>query len=208
MISTKKIAPSNASFGRELSALMDIHKEEKNIAIYQRDISPLHKTLHNLEDQSIECRAIGSITEITETLDTYFSDHLPKSKVLQNDIIDLLYRFQEVAKVDSFRIYFATIDNDMCRKFHTDINTLRLLCTYVGPGTLWLSDEIADQDPDQDFIHEEDIYQVETGNVLILKGALYPNAKAVMHRSPSIESKGSRRLLLRIDTNETLNHWI
>ena len=164
--------------------------------------------MHNLEDQSIECRAIGSITEITETLDTYFSDHLPKSKVLQNDIIDLLYRFQEVAKVDSFRIYFATIDNDMCRKFHTDINTLRLLCTYVGPGTLWLSDEIADQDPDQDFIHEEDIYQVETGNVLILKGALYPNAKAVMHRSPSIESKGSRRLLLRIDTNETLNHWI
>ena len=93
----------------------------------------------------------------------------------------------------------------MCRKFHTDVNDLRMLCTYVGQGTLWLPDEAVKNEEyrtrrDEIVIDEDLIQQALTGDVLILKGALYPEANAVIHRSPTIEETNERRLLLRIDT--------
>ena len=45
------------------------------------------------------------------------------------------------------------------------------------------------------------------GDIVILKGALYPESKAIIHRSPTIEETGKKRLLLRIDTNESVNFW-
>ena len=99
----------------------------------------------------------------------------------------------------------------MCRKFHTDVNDLRMLCTYLGPGTLWVPDEAIDLDASyargngKDIVIDlEKVEQVGTGDVVILKGALYPEANAILHRSPTIEENGEKRLLLRIDTYEAL----
>ena len=49
--------------------------------------------------------------------------------------------------------------------------------------------------------------QVPENGVVLLKGALYPKAgtRAIVHRSPTIEESGEKRLLLRIDTNDNLN---
>ena len=60
----------------------------------------------------------------------------------------------------------------MCRKFHTDINDLRLLCTYFGPGTLWIKDNdfISKKNNALDFkCDKENIQQVETGDISMLK---------------------------------------
>ena len=48
------------------------------------------------------------------------------------------------------------------------------------------------------------IQQADTGDVLILKGARYPKAKAIIHKSPNIEGTNQKRLLLRIDIDQTL----
>ena len=98
----------------------------------------------------------------------------------------------------------------MCRKFHTDINDLRLLCTYVGPGTLWLPDEAIDRNmltasTQELLIEEQHIQQVATGDVVLLKGALFENSNPILHRSPAIEASGATRFLLRIDTNQFSN---
>ena len=102
----------------------------------------------------------------------------------------------------------------MCRRFHTDLNYIRMLCTYSGPGTMWLSENnlnrkaLDDLDEnDSIVINQNDIKQVDTGSVVILKGALYPRegTKAAVHRSPNIEESQQKRLLLRIDTDELFN---
>ena len=82
----------------------------------------------------------------------------------------------------------------MCRKFHADYNQLRLLCTYLSQGTLWLTDNLQ-----KDILLKDDIQQLDTGDVAILKGELCPNAKPVFHGSPEIESSNEKRLLLRVD---------
>ncbi len=97
----------------------------------------------------------------------------------------------------------------MCQRFHTDFNYLRLLCTYKGPATLWLPEKGADRmahysgkDNDSIVKNSDLIQQANTGDVLVLKGGMYPNAKAIIHRSPPIQTQGQKRLLLRIDMEQ------
>jgi len=203
---------ANAVISDDRKDLQGIHLNSKNIAIYQRDIKFLSKELDQITEQSVECRASGTIKEISTALNTYFTNELPEHKILLDDILNLLGLFEQVTKSSSFRILLATVNTNMCRKFHTDINDLRLLCTYVGQGTCWLPDEAVNQKAlkpgsgNQEIVkNEEQIQQVRTGDVVLLKGALYPKANPILHRSPSIEKNGEKRLLLRIDTNEFLN---
>jgi hypothetical protein len=172
----------------------------------------LQQELKHLATKTFKYQSSGTVDEITVALETHFNNQLPEFRDLFEDTSFLLNQFKQVAKVTSFRLLLATVSTNMCRKFHTDINDLRLLCTYVGPGTLWLPDEIIDHEAvkakrNNIILDKSLIQQVETGNVVILKGALYPKANAVIHRSPTIEESNEKRLLLRIDTNEGANFW-
>lgn len=202
----------NAAIGSEVKVLQDIHLKSKNIAVYERDISVLEMDLRPLVKQVIECRAIGTLEEILFILETYFDKNLPKSHGLLEDIAGVLSLFARTTKASSFRLLLASVSTNMCSRFHTDINDLRLLCTYIGPGTLWVPDEAIDQEASRArrskkelVIDQQQIQQASTGDVVILKGALYPEANPILHQSPAIENTGENRLLLRIDTDEFLN---
>lgn len=204
----------NAVISDDANGLQDIHIKTKNIAIYHRQIQSLKTALDRVTEQSIEFRASGKKEEIIAALDIYFTKNFPEHRVLLDDTLNLLSLFKKVSNSSSFRFLLATINTNMCRKFHTDINNLRMLCTYAGPGTLWLPEEAVNNKAyriggdDKDVVLDQNlIQQVDTGDVVILKGALYPESKAIIHRSPTIEETGKKRLLLRIDTNESVNFW-
>ncbi len=127
---------ANASIGSEVKVLQDIHLKSKNIAIYERDITVLKQDLTPLVREVIECRAIGSTEEILHIVKDYFDKNLPKSQALFEDIAGVLSLFQRTTEASSFRLLLASVNSNMCSRFHTDINDLRLLCTYLGPGTL------------------------------------------------------------------------
>lgn len=184
-----------------------IHQNDVNIAIYNRDISYLSVEINYLLAKNIEYRASGDIDTILEGVKKTINPH--KCHLVIQDIHDLLKLFKEITSKNSFRLLLATVNSNMCRMFHTDMNSLRMLCTYIGPGTLWLKEDNINrralnsiQSKQSIAIEEERIQQVSTGSVAILKGALYPkeNTKAIVHRSPTIEESGKKRLLLRIDT--------
>ncbi|MEM8896966.1 MAG: DUF1826 domain-containing protein [Bacteroidota bacterium] len=203
---------ANAAIGENKEILKDIHLADKNIAIYQRDTQLLAEDLKQLSEQEVECRLSGSVEEILSCLESYFSNHFPDCTALFNDVSEHLVQFKELSQASAFRLLLTTVSTNMCRKFHTDVNDLRMLCTYIGPGTLWVPDEAIDLDDsyargngNEVVLDLEKVEQAGTGELIILKGALYPEANAIMHRSPTIEESGERRLLLRIDTQEALN---
>lgn len=205
---------ANAAIGSDENVLQDIHLASKNIAVYQRNVESLSKELElsQIAAQPIECRASGTVAEILAILNDYFGTHLSECPLLLNDISNYLRLFKKTTESSFFRLLLTVVSTNMCRKFHTDVNDLRLLCTYIGPGTLWLPDETVNfkalqrRGEYQEIVGDQgQIQQVRTGDVVILKGALYPDANPVLHRSPAIEKHGEKRLLLRIDTNEFLN---
>jgi len=205
MLSTA-IAYSNAVFCAQPNDLQHIHEAGKNIAILERDICNLNRELQSFIDCAIEFTFSGSIEEIESSLTQETELSANSYPLLYADIQWILQQFAATTKAASFRLHITTMSTDMCRKFHTDINDLRLLCTYVGPGTLWLPDEAIDQQAlnagtNELQIEPQHIQQATTGAVVLLKGALYENSNPILHRSPAVEESGEKRFLLRIDTN-------
>jgi len=203
---------SNAAIGTSPSILNEIHCKEKNIVILQREINHLEENLMICSKYDLKLSYRGSVSEIISELKNDFKTSFPSCLSVAEDISLLLKMFQEVSEADSFKLSLVTVNTDMCKKFHTDINDMRLLCTYVGQGTLWLPQEVLKTNKgftNTELQIEDDdlVQQTNTGDVVILKGALYPNPETnpVLHKSPTIESKGEKRLLLRIDTDKFLN---
>ena len=101
---TTKTTFANAAVGNSAQVLQAIHEQTKNIAIYQRENSPPAATLEHVVAQSIECRASGTIEEVTERLNIYFTDHLPEQKALLEDVLEQLALFGRLANTTSFRL--------------------------------------------------------------------------------------------------------
>jgi hypothetical protein len=203
----------NYAIGTSLTVLDSIHEVDTNIAIYKRNIVCLSDEIESLLSFDVDVKATGDLQAIEEVV----SEALDASKFgkIIADVKGLLQVFSNVAGAESYRLFLGTVNTNMCRKFHTDINDLRMLCTYIGPGTLWLKEDninrralVSSSSQDEDIVvNQNEIQQVEAGSALILKGAIYPKegTRAIVHRSPTVEESGERRLLLRIDTNEFLN---
>ncbi len=201
--------PNNLKTGINQNVLNLIHQKDINIAIYQRNINELEDEITKLLNRNIEFKYTGSLEGIEKELKSTLGSK--DFNLVIEDVLNLVQCFKQLSDSTESRILLATVNSNMCRKFHTDINTLRLLCTYQGPGTLWVSNEVADSDMfdnqtynSEIIIEESLINQVRTGHVAILKGALYEDGIPIMHRSPTIEETGDKRLLLRIDLNENL----
>lgn len=204
----------NAAISPQREVLNDIHLKSKNIAIFQRNMAHLRQKLLQIANQGIDCRANGTQEDILYTLKNYLDNRQIECLDVLSDIRQLVMLFQEVTQASTFRFLFATITTDMCSRFHTDINNLRLLCTYLGPGTLWLPNQainytaVKSRGSNEEMVTDQQlIQQLSPGDVCILKGALYPDANPVLHKSPPIEKNGEKRLLLRIDTNESSKLW-
>lgn len=192
--------PKNAIISHKPVDLKNIHLEDKNIAIYERDIEALQDEISELILNEIKFQEIAGVEELISRLRKKFKKiHIENSKLI-NDISKSLYLFQSITNSTSFRLLLKTITTDMCTKFHADVNTLRLLCTYAGPSTLWLQHAVGNQNGTIK-IDINNILEVGTGNIVILKGELYPNSTPVYHRSPAVEQNNETRLVLRIDIN-------
>ncbi|MEM9328705.1 MAG: DUF1826 domain-containing protein [Bacteroidota bacterium] len=198
----------NWAMGNTPNILQNVHQREVNIAIFNRDIVAFQGELDRLMDKDIELRASGPMEDVSSAITQ--AEALHDYPLIQEDLKALLQLFGAVTGASSFRLLLATVNSNMCSKFHTDINDLRMLCTYRGPGTLWLTEDNINRDA-LDCCDEEDcliidegrIQQAATGAVVILKGAIYPkeDTTPVLHRSPTIEESKESRLLLRLDTN-------
>lgn len=208
----EKVTVPHWDVGDTLTSLDAIHHKEVNIAIYKRDVSAFSSEIIGLLEQNVEFRSSGSIETILKEMINIPGQH-QYNGIIQ-DIKKLLRHFQKLTDANSFRLLLSTVNSNMCRRFHTDINDLRLLCTYSGPGTLWLTEDNVNRkaldtcgDNECIVLDENKVQQAPTGAIVILKGAIYPKegTAAVVHRSPTIEETGQKRLLLRIDTNEFLN---
>ena len=184
---TTDYAYKNAAIGKDEKVFQEIHLPFKNIAIYQRDLSALKEELNSLADKTIDYRVNGTVEEISGQFKQFFEEYLPECPALLADITHVLRLFEQTTKAANLRVLLATVESNMCRKFHTDVNDIRLLCTYIGPGTVWLPDEAvnyealkARKENDEIVLDQQHIQHVDTGDVVLLKGALYEGASPIL----------------------------
>lgn len=151
---------------------------------------------HQLPDGRVLVSEADLPAAITALLQSSGTPDGPMRDALQRDVLYLATVFLTTMATDTIDIRLEVIQHDACWRFHRDCVEARLLTTYRGPGTQWVSPgcsatAIAQQESYQGPLHEFPRYAVG-----LFKGSCAESATGIVHRSPPVAGTGTTRLLL------------
>jgi len=117
------------------------------------------------------------------------------------------------AAFDQYDLLQATIEHVSfvpCPRWHVDKVDVRLVCTFLGRGTLLVANQGVRRSPwgtrltvsNKGFNVDESVaFETSPGEAALMKGESWPGNKglAVVHRSPDDAGEYGRRLLFKLD---------
>ncbi|PVV11535.1 MAG: hypothetical protein B6D77_06740 [gamma proteobacterium symbiont of Ctena orbiculata] len=203
---------SHDKTGNQPDVLHQILYPGVNLCLWQRPAQEaVTRELSSLQASDLpDVRCISSLDafddDVARTLEQQGLDPLAFSH-WRNDLRRLADLYFKLSNDRQVTLRLVTTDEDDCRRYHVDRTHLRLLCTYRGPGTEWLTNEQVDRlaqgtgAPNEKIIRFGEPSRFEPFWVGILKGDAYPgNAGAgLVHRSPTIKCLGLTRVLFCLD---------
>lgn len=183
---------------------------------------PLPRRLSAPVAEALDEVAQGEVFEHSATLDAkqVSTDALLEPIVgpvarsfLEHDIASLAKAYGALLGRRHLHGQLAVVAHDACRKLHADNVTIRLLCTYAGPGTQWVPDDgvvrenlgrvdVSLEEANRSVLrHPDALRQCEAGDIILLKGEAFARNRGfgTVHRSPPIAARGLRRLVFKID---------
>lgn len=180
-------------------SLASIKKSNCAAAIWQREPVQAFRdwidglTPYELPKARILLRPGDVRQAMTDLVDSYALAPCDERTMLIDDVAALAHIFATVMGTPFVRLRLDVINTNACRKFHADLMTARLICTYRGTGTQYGISKFG-EDPDR-------IFTTATGSPIMLRGHLWPAAAApeLLHRSPPIEGTGQTRFVLVLD---------
>ncbi|MEL7197073.1 MAG: DUF1826 domain-containing protein [Pseudomonadota bacterium] len=190
-----ELAQSSAEISVSSNVFRAIGDPECNLAIWQRDIAiDLSDFVAN---QYEEIRFDTPLDQLRPRLNEELLSSKSLSATIRDQLIEdvemLGRKYCSILDLSALEVRLEIVSTDACRKWHSDYVKARLITTYAGTGTQWLTSDDANrvkrnQDPAR-------INTMSSGDVGIFKGKLATD-NPVVHRSPPIAGTGERRLLL------------
>ncbi|WP_079230280.1 DUF1826 domain-containing protein [Pseudomonas putida] len=193
------------AFGEAPKVLTEIFQDGVNLAVWQRRLPA------QVEDFATLVVSLGQSLADQRVLDV--SEHEPPQLpgLLQEaadlhgyegfvaDVKWLVSAYTCLLGARRVGLRLRVLQGAMCPRFHVDNVPLRLLTTYVGPGSEWLEEGVVERAG----LHlaatpVDNIRSLKPGEVAVLKGEkwLGNEGAGLIHRSPASEQ---RRLLLSLD---------
>jgi len=196
------IAPSpiaGMKHARDAAGLAAIRDPDTSAVLWKRDsLESFQRWIAAVPAQCLpSMRAIlkpEAIDEaVTQAADLSGLPRGPERSRLIGDIAALSAIFARIMDTTYLRLRLDVVTTNACRKFHQDMLTARLVCTYRGTGTQY-GLCIDGNDPEQ-------IFTAPGSSPILLRGSLWPtkDMPRLLHRSPPIEGTGETRLVLVLD---------
>ena len=189
--------------GVQPDVLAAISSDETRLAVWNRELGLAIRTwLHDQKPGALPTgRVLVALTEIDAALHSLFPDaHAGcPSRILARDIRDLAALYGRLAGTDIVDLRLEEIEHDACWRFHLDAVKLRLVTTYLGPGTELVPSAHAGRALRLQRRYDGPIVHIPTGSVALFKGAQAGPSPGIVHRSPAVMRKGLRRLFLSIN---------
>jgi hypothetical protein len=193
--------------------LARINEPDVNICIWQRpSIDQIERELASLTPRDlpdVRCRCNlnkfdAAVTRLmaNQGLSTDLFKHW------REDLLSIARIYFPLTRGRRVTMRLETTDQDGCPRFHTDRTHLRLLCTYLGPGTEWLRNDQADREaqlagaPNSEILLTYKPSQLRRFWVGLLKGSAFPgnSRNGLIHRSPPSQGPGVNRVLFCLDS--------
>jgi hypothetical protein len=207
---------SSYILGRNADVLARIADPTINLALWMRDKAPAPLSIKEIIDSNFrESQVVFECGESIEAIGVWLDEVLDLQSSdayrFYFDIMNLVEYFITISKERVIGVRLEKVKSDNCKSFHTDFLSLRLLCTYWGPGTEYLDNSNANREglkKNRNDLVVKDARKIKRFGrnwVGILKGEKYEDnlGNAVIHRSPEISHDETlTRLVLRIDSLE------
>lgn len=201
--------PEHAVQRPERIGLTHILRPEIDLAVWQRHVpGGISAWLSRISGEDLRIRPSGIDSELplervraTILSEMPMIDAFARAGVtaLADDATGLADLFAQISGSSSVRLRLEWVTQQQCPRFHADRVPMRLLCTYRGPGTEWIANDVTLASPDAD-PHESMLNRLGTGDVAIMKGSPGAGASgALRHRSPKLQTPDDWRLLLSLD---------
>ena len=210
----KNINKVNYISDDNIDVLTRIYDEDINLVIYKREVSAeiiqyVSKLLE--QSESISYKQVLKLDEVKQQLKMALPDYDYKDTFI-SDLYNFCDMFSILFDLEHIGLRLSRLEHAMCPRFHVDNIPCRLLITYGGVGSEWLSEDNVDRKklgrgnqglPDTlsgIYVNEGQINRIEPYDVALLKGEAWTNnsGKGIVHRSPEV-NKTSPRLLLSLD---------
>lgn len=197
--------------GDDISALPRIFEDDINIAILRRrlpgDVQAGAQALCQAE-RALSFSWLGAPGDALRT-ELLHHLHAPGAcSALIEDIVTLADAVAYLFDTDTVGLRLRRLEAAMCPRFHCDNLPVRLVTTYLGPGSEWLPEWAVNRQglgaprPDKPEIVADPaaVQRLATGDLALLKGSGWVGneERAVVHRSPALAA-GQQRLLLTLD---------
>ncbi|WP_374288247.1 DUF1826 domain-containing protein [Pseudomonas fluvialis] len=196
--------------GTQPDSLADILREDVNLAVWRRELST--ELQHMVSRLLAGDRPINEVLVLqAHTTGTFNAPSLPAAwsqldsfAALRDDLQWLVEAFACLLSAQRIGLRLRRLDTPMCPRSHVDQVAVRLICTYAGTASEWLTEgcmarhllgqaTAEPSDPRQ-------IHALQAGDVALAKGErwLGNQGRGLVHRSPTPEN-GQSRLLLTLD---------
>lgn len=183
----------------------NIYQPGCNLAVWQRPLpAEVNSYVQRLlqADSRISVRELLPPERVAEEL-TGKLPELPGRQALADDVQQLAEMFACLFELKRVGLRLASLQTAMCPRFHVDRLPCRLVSTYSGPGTHWLSSQQREQLLAEGGRQPERWQQLAAGDVALMKGDGWQDEEGLglWHRSPPVPT-GYRRLFLSMDFGE------
>lgn len=208
MSAATALAPQTpVSMSESPLVLSDIYQPGTDFAIWDRTLgSELKREIDTLlaQKHSFSFRVILRPEEVSEWLTAQWpGSHLD---VFKADLQQLVTMFADLFDLTHVGMRLECVDKTPCPLFHMDKVMARMVTTYHGAATEWLTEENINRqalklrDHDNVMRDSNKLQSARVGNVLLFKGQEWPqeNVKGIVHRSAQATVE-NRRLLLTLD---------
>ncbi len=121
-------------------------------------------------------------------------------ELLAADVRARLTHFGRLFGVRHARVQLHCVRQQTCPKFHVDSIAVRLICTWAGPATQWISERELDRSRLRvTNLEGTPVHHLERFDVALMKGSAWPGNErlGVAHRSPPVAE--APRLVFTID---------
>lgn len=177
--------------GTSSEVLTQLFDADVNLAVWQRPLAPeAVQYAQLLVQQQVQLQQVVELDELQHWLHSKFTD-APGKTAFVEDVVLVSQMLGCLLDCNAVGLRLKTLSQPMCPRFHTDHVAARLLVTYAGSGTEWVTapPESGSQPRPQ---------QLAIADVALLKGSAWAgNAHgAIWHRSPLSPQP---RLLLTLD---------
>ncbi|MGE6605743.1 DUF1826 domain-containing protein [Halomonas sp. NPDC076908] len=208
---TSMTLQNHTAKGDDISVLPRIFEDEINITIMCRRL-PADVALSVAAQCQID-RAwqFAWLGKPDHSLRTDLRKRLPQpdaAEALIDDITSVAEAAAYLFNTETVGIRLRLLNAAMCPRFHCDNLPVRLVTTYMGPGSEWLPEYAINRaglgapHPERPEIIKDAsaIQRMAPGEIALLKGSGWVGneEQGLVHRSPSLK-EGEKRLLLTID---------